>query len=125
MRIFLAYSVLLLTKVPLGHGQVHTQYSDQRRSKSSFAVVNGDIACYNDSSCPTLFFCNSERKCQCGEGHHDMIKCSQDAYHTSAVLDCNCVTYNEFDKSVYVGQCFFNCGNLAESRQGHDYIDYS
>ncbi len=66
------------------------------------------IQCSNDSICPTWFTCNANKKCQCDDRHTDKILCD-DRAHTSAVLNCNCVTYNKDEKSTYVGSCFYNC----------------
>ena len=44
----------------------------------------------------------------CGNEHRDKILCDNGA-HTSAVINCNCVTYNNATKSTYAGGCFYNC----------------
>ena len=78
-------------------------------SKTSvYKFQNEDIQCSNDSICPTWFICNANKKCQCDDRHTDKILCN-DRAHTSAVLNCNCVTYNKDKRSTYVGGCFYNC----------------
>ena len=67
-----------------------------------------DIKCSNGSICPTWFVCNAKKKCHCDNGHRDKILCDGRA-HASAVLNCNCVTYNKNTKSTYIGGCFYNC----------------
>ena len=75
-------------------------------SKTSvYKFQNEDIQCSNDSICPTWFICNANKKCQCDDRHTDKILCN-DRAHTSAVLNCNCVTYNRDKNSTYVGDCF-------------------
>ena len=78
---------------------------------SSFAVSSVS-KCTNDNSCPTWNFCNSLGSCQCGENHHDIIHCN-DKSKISAVLDCNCVTYDEATGFAFAGACFYNCMNNA------------
>ena len=72
--------------------------------------------CSNDSMCPTWFICNSEKKCQCGNGHTDAIVCD-DKSLTSAILDCHCVTYDGESQSTFVGSCFYNCENHKSERE--------
>ena len=49
-----------------------------------------------------------QEKCQCDDGHTDEILCDKRA-HISAILNCNCVTYNKDTKSTYAGGCFYSC----------------
>ena len=65
--------------------------------------------CSNDSTCSTWFACNAEKTCQCDSKQTYEIVCDDEA-QTSAVLTCNCVTYDSDSKSTYVGACFYNCG---------------
>ena len=58
---------------------------------SSHSIV---MKCADDSSCPTWNYCSSGI-CQCGENHYGVIQCSNDDSKISAILDCNCVTYDE------------------------------
>ena len=66
----------------------------------------GNANCSNESKCPTWFFCNSEKNCQCEDS--DGIKCDNEK-HVSAILVCYCVTYDNDTGSTYTGQCFYNC----------------
>ena len=66
--------------------------------------------CSNDSTCPTWFICNSEKNCQCGNRHTDVILCNNKCL-ISAVLDCHCVTYDGESGSTFVGSCFYNCAS--------------
>ena len=70
--------------------------------------------CSNHSKCPTWFTCTSNRTCQCGNSHDGKIVCD-DKWFIAAVLDCNCVTYDETSGSTFVGSCFYNCLNLKDS----------
>ncbi len=76
---------------------------------STYAIrfIGNDNQCSNDSTCPTWFTCNAEKRCQC---HRDTtaIACDNQA-QVSAVLNCNCVTYDSESKSTYAGPCFYNC----------------
>ena len=59
--------------------------------------------------------CNSENNCQCGDGHNNAVVCD-DKLKESAVLDCNCVTYDKQSEATYLGLCFYNCqGNKVNS----------
>ena len=60
--------------------------------------------------------CNSEKNCQCGNGHSDTIVCD-DKTLTSAVLNCHCVTYDAESGSTFVGSCFYNCENRNSERK--------
>ena len=74
-----------------------------------------NIRCGKDNVCPTWFFCTPENNCQCGESYNDAVVCNVQQL-SSVVLDCYCVTYDEYTKSTYLGACFYNCANY-----GHDY----
>ena len=67
------------------------------------------LSCNTDGACPTWFVCNSENNCQCGDTHDNAVIC--DELKESAVLDCNCVTYDKQNQSTYAGLCFYNCQN--------------
>ena len=75
-----------------------------------------DTHCSNDSTSPTWFICNSEKNCQCGNGHTDAIVCDNENL-VSAVLDCHCVTYDRESGSTFVGSCFYNCENYNSERE--------
>ena len=65
--------------------------------------------CSNDSTCPTWFTCTPEKRCQCDKITTKIV-CDNEA-QVSAILSCNCVTYDSESKSTYVGSCFYNCQN--------------
>ena len=72
--------------------------------------------CGNDSNyCPTWFICKPDKHCQCGDSHNHVLQCNAEEL-TSAVLDCNCVTYDGYTKLTYVGACFYNCENNKNDR---------
>ena len=77
-------------------------------STSAVSFLGNDNHCRNDSTCPTWFTCNSKKRCQCDRGHTTAIVCDNQA-QVSAVLNCNCVTYDIESKSTYAGACFYNC----------------
>ena len=78
---------------------------------------NVTIHCSSNLDCPTWFTCDSEKNCQCGDGHNYAVVC--DAPNLiSAVLDCNCVTYDGETNSTYLGACFYNCENT--NKKGKD-----
>ena len=77
-------------------------------STSAVSFSGNDNHCSNDSTCPTWFTCNTEKRCQCDRGHTTGIVCDNQV-QVSAVLNCNCVTYDIESKSTYAGPCFYNC----------------
>ena len=74
--------------------------------------------CINDSSCPTWFTCNTHNNCQCGNDHHGIIACD-DKKWKSAILDCQCVTYDEDTRSTFAGSCFYNCENHHTKKRNY------
>ena len=82
--------------------------STNPNSTHSVSYSGDDNLCSNDSTCPTWFTCNTEKRCQCDRGHTTPIICDNQA-QISVVLNCNCVTYNSESKSTYAGPCFYNC----------------
>ena len=62
--------------------------------------------CTDNRSCPTWNYCSSGH-CQCGE-KHDIIQCNDDNKLT-AVLDGNCITYDEDTGFTFAGACFYGC----------------
>ena len=92
---------------------VVSSQSSHRRTSSSDVIKLSDSKnrhCSNDSTCPTWFICNSDKNCQCGNGHNDVIVCDNENL-ISTVLDCHCMTYDEESGSTFVGSCFYNCNN--------------
>ena len=77
-------------------------------------LSDNDNHCSNDSTCPTWFTCRAEKRCQCDKRQTNKILCN-DELQTSAVLKCNCVTYDNESKSTYVGVCFHNCIDINPS----------
>ncbi len=82
------------------------EFSSDNVSESKSSGNNNH--CSNDSICPTWFTCNAKNRCQCDSGYTMAIRCDNQA-QTSAVLNCNCVTYDNESKLTYVGACFYNC----------------
>ena len=70
-------------------------------------ILDEDTQCSNDSTCPTWFTCSAEKRCQCDNMHMEEILCD-DKTRTSAILKCNCVTYDKVKGPTYVGACFYN-----------------
>ena len=64
--------------------------------------------CSNDIGCPTWYTCNDQRQCTCNNDRNDAVICDARSFR-SAVLDCNCVTYNAQTKSTFTGSCYYNC----------------
>ena len=93
------------------HKETHTRYGRE-------------TYCTNDSTCPTWFTCNSQTKsCQCAKRNTDIIACYNKT-STSAVLDCNCVTYDNDTRSTFAGACFYNCEN-HHSKRKNDLVYYT
>ena len=63
----------------------------------------------HDPPCPTWFFPDpsSNGTCRCGDDIHDTVRCN-DSTKEAAILDCYCMTYNNFTGPV-VGACFYGC----------------
>ena len=72
-------------------------------------------SCSNHSMCPTWFICGSDKNCQCGNRHGGTIACDN-RWLIAAVLDGNCVTYDETSQSTFIGSCFYNCANLKHHK---------
>ena len=88
--------------------------SPSRQWKSNCKHLNTSKStknCSDHSTCPTWFICGTDKTCQCGNRHGGTITCDNKQI-TTAVLDCNCVTYDETSLSTFVGSCFYNCVNL-------------
>ena len=54
---------------------------------------NQETQCSNNNDCPTWFICNKQNNCECGDRHQGRIACDNNT-QISAVLECNCVTYD-------------------------------
>ena len=78
--------------------------------------------CSNNSTCPTWCMCNNNNKCQCGNEHGKTVVCEVDKL-SSAVLDCNCVTYDEDTGSTFFGLCFYNSLNLNKKHNEQLYTE--
>ena len=70
--------------------------------------------CINSSTCPTWFTCNTKNQCQCDNRQTYEIVCDNHA-QISAVLNCNCVTYDSEKDTTYIGACFYNCQQVTPS----------
>ena len=66
--------------------------------------------CSNDIGCPTWYTCNNQGQCTCNNDRNNAVICDTRSFR-SAVLDCNCVTYNVETKSTFAGSCYYNCVN--------------
>ena len=76
---------------------------------SNIELLNNEkTRCSNSNDCQTWFICNNQKNCQCGDRHHGKIACD-DSSQISAILECNCITYDEESKSTFLGSCFYNC----------------
>ena len=101
---------LVLLMFIVGSSQ-SSQWNGNSRSVATHELSDSkDTHCSNNSSCPTWCICKSDKNCQCGNEHNDMIICNDETL-TSAVLNCHCVTYDEESGSTFVGSCFYNCVN--------------
>ena len=68
----------------------------------------------NRTRCRPWFYHNiTIDKCQCGPSPHHIISCNK----TSAVLDCNCVTFDETRNAIVAGACFYNCENVNNKQK--------
>ena len=111
LRVTIVASLLPQLSLEENHG-VETKVKDDNEMK-----------CSNYNMCPTWFVCNSQNRCQCGNGHSKIIACN-DRTSTSAVLDCHCVTYENETGSTFTGKCFYNCEN-HHSRGSYDLVYYT
>ena len=75
--------------------------------------------CSNDSTCPTWFTCNANKRCQCDKRSTNKIIICDDEVQVSAVVPCYCVTYDLERRSTYVGACFYNCLVINTSASLH------
>ena len=96
---------------------VSSQSSPWKRNSSGnkLPARKNTYRCSNHSKCPTWFTCDSNKTCQCGDSHDGKIVCDDEQF-IAAVLDCNCVTYDETSGSTFVGSCFYNCMNVKEMK---------
>ena len=106
--------ILLLMLVVASTSQSRTNNLDIIEQSSS-----RKIQCSNDSACPTWFTCNSQNHCECKNGYYDKIVCSNKK-QISAVLICNCVTYDEKNNATFVGACFYNCEFYHKDKGNND-----
>ena len=105
--------VLLLMLLAVSSNELKSNSSDSVSVGKSLGNTNH---CSNDSICPTWFTCNAKKRCQCDSRRTTAIRCDNEV-QSSAVLNCNCVTYDNESKSTYVGACFYNC---LTSRPSYD-----
>ena len=91
----------------------NTVYADKYEDEYS-------LSCNTDRACPTWFICNTENNYECGDGHNNAVVCD-DELKESAVLDCNCVNYDNQSQVTYLGQCFYNCQN-SNPQKVMDYV---
>ena len=86
--------------------------SSQCISIRSFCPISDKTLnqCSNNSVCPVWFICNTQNRCQCGDGHNKAVVCDEKNL-MSVVLDCHCVTYDGVTNTTSLGACFYNCEN--------------
>ena len=88
--------------------------NNDTNSNCAMKISSKDSHCNNSSMCPTWFTCNAENRCQCDNRQTNEIVCDNLA-QISAVLNCNCVTYDSENNSTYIGACFYNCQQVNPS----------
>ena len=84
--------------------------SSQSDAQKCGKNIDRDASCSNDSVCPTWYACDEQKQCNCGGGkdYNNRVICDNENLR-SAVLSCNCVTYDIKTKSTSVGSCYYNC----------------
>ena len=60
--------------------------------------------------------------CVCDKRQTDAVVCDNDKI-MSALLECNCVTYDAKTRSTFAGSCFYNCKDITPAKQ-HDLFKY-
>ena len=93
------------------------------KSSNTELLNNEETRCSNNNDCQTWFICNNQKNCQCGDRHHGKIACDDNS-RISAILECNCVTYDEESKSTFLGSCFYNCESHYGFHQWKHYMVY-
>ena len=113
-------SILWFKQLPIDtflfHFWLPSSYELKNSSTDSTCQIKSPVNinhCSNDSTCPTWFSCNPENRCQCDKTTSKIV-CDDEA-QVSAVLNCNCVTYDSKSKLTYVGSCFYNCLSSVSS----------
>ena len=105
--------ILLLSAIHSHSYDIANTKQSQRMSyewgegKHNTVTMDGYLQCSNDSACPTWFVCE-KGECHCGDGHNYAVVCDEKK-HTSGVIDCHCLTYDERHDSTYLASCFYNC----------------
>ena len=101
----------LVKKIPFLMLIAVTFSASKFRNTDIHQFSDTDTKCNNDSSCPTWFICNAEKRCKCDNRYMDRILCD-DNTQTSAILFHNCVTYDKEKGSTFVGTCYYNSQNF-------------
>ena len=102
--------IILITFCISAASTINEEFSE---AHCNFTVESNNYTCYEDNSCPTWFYCNTEtNRCQCGEGYNRMIACNE-ATGRAAVSNCHCVTYDNITMETQFGSCYYNCENTA------------
>ena len=99
-------SFLILIAVSFGESKFYSTDIHQ--------FLDTDVQCSNDSACPIWFICNAKKRCKCDKSQTDKIICD-DTTQTSAIMNCNCVTYDKDKGSIYVGACLYNCHSIKHT----------
>ena len=122
---FISILILLLSGLPSHSYDIANTKQSQRMSyewgegKHNTVTMDGHLQCSNDSACPTWFVCE-KGECHCGNGHNYAVVCDEKK-HTSAVLDCYCVTYDQRHDSTYLALCFYNCERYNKTKRDYVY----
>ena len=88
------------------------------RANSIEVDHTSSFQCSSESAgCPSWFRCNAETNtCYCGDGHHGIVHCNSDTGRV-AIMDCNCMTFENTTKETMVGACFYNCERITREKK--------
>ena len=100
----------VVTDISLNERQLQQQRSLNNTIQASCVSASiRDNSCSGRGTCPPWFTCATTGKCKCGPpSQHGGIKCSEKIMR-SAVLNCQCVTYDERKAKTFAGMCLYNC----------------
>ncbi len=94
-------TALLLLLLFLSSAEFDSTNHDSTCTENFPGTKFNNSHCSNDSTCPTWFTCNPEKRCQCDNGHTTAILCDNQA-QVSAILNGNCATYDSESKSIHM-----------------------
>ena len=100
----------VVTDIFLNERQLQQQRSLNNTIQASCVSASlRDNSCSGRGTCPPWFTCATTGKCKCGPlSQHGGIKCSEKIMR-SAILNCQCVTYDEREAKTFAGMCLYNC----------------